>query len=277
MVLDRSLPASAPTDPPQLAPPPPARPPAGLDPVAAERLARLAERNAARNGAGVASPGARSTADPIRTRRAPRKRRHPAKGSRVAALVMSLATTGGLSAVFARADAATGVADAGDAAGVTAGATPAGATTAGTTATTAVDPATTIPTYQAPASDSTTSTGAATTAATTGETTPTTVLPTESGSGLADGAYTGAGDSNKWGTVQVAITVSGGQITDVSTLQYPDGERKSVQINQRALPTLRSEALSAQTAPIDTVSGATYTSESYAISLQSAIDQAIAA
>ena len=73
------------------------------------------------------------------------------------------------------------------------------------------------------------------------------------------------------------ITVTSGQISNVVTLQSPTKDRKSVGINQRATPTLNSEVLSAQSADIDTVSGATYTSDSYKTSLQSAIDQAKAA
>jgi uncharacterized protein with FMN-binding domain len=77
--------------------------------------------------------------------------------------------------------------------------------------------------------------------------------------------------------VQVQITVSGGQITNVVALQTPTRDRRSVGINERATPTLASEALSAQSAQIDTVSGATYTSDSYKVSLQAAIDLARAA
>ena len=89
-----------------------------------------------------------------------------------------------------------------------------------------------------------------------------------------DGTYVGAASSNRFGTVQVQVVYSGGAITDVQILSYPDGDNKSVSINQRALPTLISEALSTQNAQVDTVSGATYTSNSYTESLQSAIDAA---
>jgi uncharacterized protein with FMN-binding domain len=91
---------------------------------------------------------------------------------------------------------------------------------------------------------------------------------------LADGTFTGATATNKWGPVQAQITVSSGKITDVVALQTPTADRKSVSINARATPTLASEVLSAQSANIDTVSGATYTSDSYKVSLQSAIDLA---
>ncbi len=69
------------------------------------------------------------------------------------------------------------------------------------------------------------------------------------------------------------VTISNGQITSVSALQLPTGGR-SGQISNYVEPILSSEALTAQSANIDIVSGATYTSEAYAQSLQSALDQA---
>jgi uncharacterized protein with FMN-binding domain len=92
--------------------------------------------------------------------------------------------------------------------------------------------------------------------------------------GLSDGTFTGQAASTRFGPVQVAITVSGGTITDVSVPEYPNNDRRDQEINSRALPQLVSETLSAQSADIDMVSGATYTSRGYEQSLQSAIDQA---
>ncbi|MCU1501693.1 MAG: FMN-binding protein [Ilumatobacteraceae bacterium] len=109
--------------------------------------------------------------------------------------------------------------------------------------------------------------------ATAASTTPA-AASTNTTSALADGTYAGATATNKYGPVQVQITVAGGKITDVVALQTPTGDRKSISINDRATPTLVSEALSAQSANVDTVSGATYTTDSYKISLQSAIDLA---
>ncbi|OZB82188.1 MAG: FMN-binding protein [Microbacterium sp. 14-71-5] len=93
-------------------------------------------------------------------------------------------------------------------------------------------------------------------------------------SGLKDGSFTGQAVDTRYGAVQVAITVSGGQITDVSVPQYPNTERRDEQINAQAIPILVSETKSAQSAQIDMVSGATFTSDGYTRSLQSAIDQA---
>ena len=85
---------------------------------------------------------------------------------------------------------------------------------------------------------------------------------------------TGAVASTQWGPVQVEITVDGGAITDVSVLQYPDGNGRDVEINDYALPVLVQETLDQQGADIDMVSGATVTSTGYVQSLQSALDQA---
>jgi len=90
------------------------------------------------------------------------------------------------------------------------------------------------------------------------------------------GSTTVTGDttSTRWGPVQVELTVANGSITDVSVLQYPNGNGKDQQINARALPVLIQETLDAQNANIDMVSGATVTSEGYLQSLQSALDKA---
>ncbi|MBO3753118.1 FMN-binding protein [Streptosporangiaceae bacterium NEAU-GS5] len=89
-------------------------------------------------------------------------------------------------------------------------------------------------------------------------------------------ATTVAGDTadTRWGPVQVKITVSDGKITDVRVPISPDGNRRDIEIARQALPILVQETLDAQSAHIDAVSGATYTSEGYVTSLQSAIDKA---
>jgi uncharacterized protein with FMN-binding domain len=87
-------------------------------------------------------------------------------------------------------------------------------------------------------------------------------------------SFTGAVASTRWGDVQVVITVADGTITDVQVPEYPDGNRRDEEINAEALPILTGETLSAQSAKIDMVSGATVTSDGYLESLQSALDQA---
>ena len=81
----------------------------------------------------------------------------------------------------------------------------------------------------------------------------------------------------EYGPVQIQAQIRDGELTEVAVMQSPNAERKSVQINARALPALRTEALAAKSARIDTVSGATYTSDAYRQSLQSALDAAKAA
>jgi uncharacterized protein with FMN-binding domain len=77
----------------------------------------------------------------------------------------------------------------------------------------------------------------------------------------------------RFGPIQVQITVEGSKITAVQELQSPSDDRRSESINQQAAPILEQEVLASQSASIDTVSGATYTSDGYKQSLQSAIDQ----
>ncbi|WP_028046424.1 FMN-binding protein [Cellulomonas sp. URHE0023] len=111
----------------------------------------------------------------------------------------------------------------------------------------------------------------------TGDSTSSGSSATSTDNGAADTSDTvtivGSVEQNRYGSVQVSVTFSGSQITDVQTLQVPDRERESERINQRAAPVLAQEVLDAQSSQIDTVSGATYTSEGYAASVQSAIDQ----
>ncbi|MDQ1620166.1 MAG: hypothetical protein QOE19_2735 [Actinomycetota bacterium] len=94
-----------------------------------------------------------------------------------------------------------------------------------------------------------------------------------SGSG-GDGTYTGDSVDTRWGPVQVQITVSGGKVTRAVAVVFPSGNRRDQEINGYALPVLAQEAVTAQSAQIDHVSGATVTSDGYVASLQSAIDQA---
>ncbi|GAB2905207.1 hypothetical protein GCM10027027_21060 [Neomicrococcus lactis] len=74
--------------------------------------------------------------------------------------------------------------------------------------------------------------------------------------------------------MQVSVTIADGKITDVTTLAAPDNDGRSTMISQRSIPTLRSEVLSSQSTDVQSVSGATYTSEAYLSSLQSALDKA---
>ncbi|WP_338682285.1 FMN-binding protein [Streptomyces acidiscabies] len=88
----------------------------------------------------------------------------------------------------------------------------------------------------------------------------------------ATGTATGAPAPTRYGPVQVRVTVSAGRITGVTVLAHPDGNPRDEQINAYAVPRLTQETLTAQSARVDTVSGATYTSGGYRRSLQSALD-----
>lgn len=92
--------------------------------------------------------------------------------------------------------------------------------------------------------------------------------------GRATRTVTGPVIQTPYGPVQVQITVRNGRLVDVRALQTPHDRGRSIAIAQYAVPILRREALAAQSANIDAVSGATYTSEGYAQSLQAALDAA---
>jgi len=88
-----------------------------------------------------------------------------------------------------------------------------------------------------------------------------------------NGVFTGRTVEMEYGPVQVAIDVQGGKITDVKAMQYPVDRPRSQFINSQAIPLLRSEVLQAQSANVNVISGATFTSEAFAASLQAAIAQ----
>ncbi|MEW1808657.1 FMN-binding protein [Arthrobacter sp. SLBN-53] len=90
----------------------------------------------------------------------------------------------------------------------------------------------------------------------------------------ASGTYKGSTVQTRFGPVQVQITVANGKITDVTALQLTNSDGKSMQISNRAAPLLRSKVLAAQSANVQTVSGATITSDAYLTSLQAALDAA---
>jgi uncharacterized protein with FMN-binding domain len=87
-------------------------------------------------------------------------------------------------------------------------------------------------------------------------------------------SFTGEVSDTEWGPVQVRITVQDGKITAAEAVLYPQASARDAQINGYALPILNRGAVQAQSAAVDTVSGATVTSDGYLQSLQSAIDQA---
>jgi uncharacterized protein with FMN-binding domain len=118
---------------------------------------------------------------------------------------------------------------------------------------------------------SSTSTSTTTTAAGSGSPPPTTNSATTT---YKDGTYTGSVADAYYGNVQVSATISGGKITGVKFLQYPNTHGTSVMINQQAMPYLIQEAIQAQSSNVQTVSGATFTTQAFQQSLQAALSQA---
>src|SRR5262245_46931852 len=89
----------------------------------------------------------------------------------------------------------------------------------------------------------------------------------------SSGTATGDAIPTQYGNAQVRVTVKDGKITKVEALQLQGNDPKSYEISSYAEPYLRQSALTKQSAAIDAVSGATFTSASYAQSLQSALDK----
>jgi uncharacterized protein with FMN-binding domain len=98
--------------------------------------------------------------------------------------------------------------------------------------------------------------------------------PTPSTSTTVNRTFTGSDAPNFFGDVVVRVVISNGHITDVQAVKLPSDRAYSAYVSQVAGPLLRTEALQAQSANIDIISGATYTSQSYAQSLESALQQA---
>ena len=212
----------------ELAPP---QTPGGRPTLTPEQAARI-DRLARRGGSAPTGDATRPTGDDdVRSRRAqparaavssqgggrPR-RKHPARGARLAALGLSLASTAGLAALFA------------SIAPLSTAAAPAVVVSGAASRSTSLAAAPERPV-------------------------------------VVDGGIF----RTKWGPVQVeAVFDPAGRLTDVTALQTPDDRRRSVDINDRAVPRLTSAALGSQSASVDTVSGATYTSDGYRRSLKSA-------
>lgn len=140
---------------------------------------------------------------------------------------------------------------------------------------------TTPPNPGAPANIASTATGAATLAEfptpTTAVTLPPVIPPTNTAvqaSGYRDGTYTGPEVDAIYGLVQVQAVVQNGKITNVQFLEYPNDRRTSVRINSIAVPDLQQEAIQAQSANVDLITGATLTSQAFQMSLQGALGKA---
>jgi uncharacterized protein with FMN-binding domain len=125
----------------------------------------------------------------------------------------------------------------------------------------------TPPAASSSASGSTAATGSTTTSGASGTSGST-------GGSTGTKTVTGTAADTRYGPVQVRITVTNGKVTSAQAVDYPQNDPRDQQINAYAVPALNQEAVQAGTASIDMISGATYTSQGYIQSLQSALDKA---
>jgi len=123
------------------------------------------------------------------------------------------------------------------------------------------------PAQPAPTKSSKSSANTQTQTASPAATTPTTTAG-------VSGTFKGETSQTRWGPVQVQVTLTDGKITDVTTLQYPNGDRRSQSISSQVIPWLQDEVLQVQSAQINGISGATYTSGGFKASLASALQKA---
>jgi len=98
--------------------------------------------------------------------------------------------------------------------------------------------------------------------------------PANNSGAFKDGQYTGSVADAYYGNVQVMAVIQGGKIADVQFLEYPNDRGTSVRINSQAMPLLTDEAIMAQSANVDIISGATQTSHAFRESLASALAKA---
>ncbi len=124
--------------------------------------------------------------------------------------------------------------------------------------------------YKAPTSTASSSSGSSTSSSQGSSTS------SSSSSGqYKDGYYVGSTVNAYYGSVEVAVTIKGGKISNVKFLQYPNTHSTSVYINQQAMPYLKQETIQAQNPNnVQIISGATFTSQAYLQSLQSALNKA---
>ena len=103
---------------------------------------------------------------------------------------------------------------------------------------------------------------------------PTAGSGTTASGAYKDGSYTSPSTSLIYGNLQISVTIAGGKIADVKFLQYPNTPQHSLDMSNMSTPILKSEAIAAQNANVDIVSGATQTSQAFQQALQSILTQA---
>jgi uncharacterized protein with FMN-binding domain len=131
-----------------------------------------------------------------------------------------------------------------------------------------------LPTGTIPESSNVASNSQSSTSTTPTSAPATSSAPAAQSSAYKDGTYTGSVENAFYGNLQVAAVISGGKISAVNFLQYPNDRGTSKEINAMAMPLLQSEAIQAQSANVDVVSGATQSSQAFAQSLATALNQA---
>lgn len=132
------------------------------------------------------------------------------------------------------------------------------------------------PTVSKPLAVTTTPAASGSTSGTSSSTSPSQqpTAPATQSSGYKNGTFTGSVEDAFYGNVQVSATVASGKLTNVTFLQYPNTHDTSVMINQQAMPWLTQEAIQKQSANVDIISGATFTSQAFIQSLTNALNQA---
>ena len=212
---------------------------------------------------------ARRRADGTGGARAP-KRQHPAHGARVLALAASVTATAGIAGALALADDdSTTIASTPDTDPTSSAAATATTSDVAAPATTSIDVVEDTTPQEAVGESAVEDTSSVATTSPATTATPS----TEATSVWADGVWSGTAEYTEWGDVQVEATIAGGQLVDVTVVQVPS-DRHSARINDSATPVLEAQAIDLQSADLDIVSGATYTSRTYAASLQAALDEA---
>jgi uncharacterized protein with FMN-binding domain len=140
------------------------------------------------------------------------------------------------------------------------------------------NPIAVVSTNTTKSSSSSSSTNSSSSSANTGSSTensaPTPAPTSAPGALYKNGTYTGSVADAQWGNVQVKVVIQNGKIVDVPFLQYPSDRSRSQLINSYADPQLTSEAIQAQSANVDVITGATDSSEAFIQSLTDALTQA---
>jgi uncharacterized protein with FMN-binding domain len=120
----------------------------------------------------------------------------------------------------------------------------------------------------------TATTGTSNTGTTTSSTNTGTTTTSNGSTTYKDGTFTGTTVQHRYGSVTVTVTISGGKITNVTAQALDGGDRRSQSIDSQAVPMMKTEVLSANSAKVSTIGGATYTTTAYITSLQSALAKA---